>query len=333
MVNYNRATGSSGTMQIRDLGVTVEFWLNSNNGTTWSDHIPWSGTVNGASVGGSYNYPAGAGWRKLGGWNVYTNQNVTFNLGNTGTSGFGGPTSFTVFIQRATVPPAPNAVVLSDITSTSLHAVFSGNGDGGSAIYIWQIGYGTDPAGPISFINDFDTDIFGLTPGTTYYFWARGQNAQGYGNWSVRSQATTLRVPDAPSSPTLTNVTQVSATAAFTPNADGGSAFTGFRVGWGTSESAPTSFSSFQSGSPINLTGLSPGTKYYFFTQARNAIGNSPWSAPTIAWTIAGAYVTVVEGPPAGPVVKKAIPWVKDGGVWKIARPWSRVAGVWKETS
>lgn len=333
MVDYTRATGTSGTMMIRDTGVAVQFWLNSNNSTTWSDHIPWSGTINGGGVGGSFNYPKNGGWKQVYSANVWTNQNVTFNLGNTGTSGFGGPTSFTVFIQRATVPPAPNAPVISNIGSTSLHVNFSGNGDGGSPIYIWQIGYGTDPNTPVSFINDFDTDIFGLTSGQTYYFWARGQNAQGYGNWSVRSQATTLRVPDAPSSPTLTNITQKTATATFSLNGDGGSVFSGVRMGWGTSASAPTSFSSFQAETPINLTGLNPGTKYYFFSQAKNAVGNSPWSAPTIAWTIAGAYVTVVEGSPAAPVVKKAIPWVKSGDVWKVARPWARVAGVWKETS
>lgn len=331
MTDYTRATGSTGTMMIRDLGVAVQFWINANSSTTWSDHIPWSGTINGGGVGGSYNYPKGSGWRMIYSANVWTNQNVTFNLGNTGTSGFGGPTSFTVFILRATVPPAPNAPVLSSITSTSMHVNFSGNGDGGSTIFVWQIGWGTDPGGPTSFINTFDADVTGLTPGQTYYFWARGQNAQGYGNWSVRSQATTLRSPDAPSSPVLSGVTQTTASVAFTPNFDGGSAATGYRIGWGTSPSVPTSFTSFSLTNPVNLTGLPPGEKLYFFTQARNAIGDSVWSAPTLVWMIAGAFVTVIET--GAPVVKRAVPYVRHGGVWKVARPWGRVAGVWKETT
>src|ERR1700742_5260417 len=93
MTDYTRSTGNSGTMMIRDTGSTIEFWINANNSTTWSDHIPWSGTVNGASVGGSWYYHPNSGWNRVGAWSVSTSQNVQFNLGNTGTSGFGGPTT------------------------------------------------------------------------------------------------------------------------------------------------------------------------------------------------------------------------------------------------
>jgi hypothetical protein len=313
-------------MMIRDLGYNVEFWINSNNSSTWSDHIPWNGTVNGASVGGSYNYPAGAGWRRVGVWGVGYNQTVHFNLGNTGTSGFGGPTNFSAFIQRATVPPAPNAPVLSSITSTGMHVNFEGNGDGGSVIYIWQTAWGTDPDGSVvTYVNDFDFDLTGLTPGTTYYFWARGQNAQGYGEWSTRSQATTLRVPDAPSSPVISDLTQVSAVATWTPNFDGGTAITAFQVGYSTTDSSPTT--SVTATSPKTLTGLSPGVTYYFRTRAQNAIGWGPWSPATVAKTIAGARVKV------GAVWKDAIPYVRAGGTWQVARPWVRSAGEWKQTT
>lgn len=331
MTDYTRSTGSSATMMIRDTGTTIEFWITAGNPTTWTDHLPWSGTVNGVSVGGSYNYQPNVGWRRLGVWGVSTNQNVTFSIGNSGTSGFGGPTTLgPQFILRATVPPAPNPVVLTAITSTQMHANFSGNGDGGSSIFIWQIGYGTSPDAPTSFIDTYDSDVTGLSAGVTYYFWARGQNAQGYGPWSVRSQATTLRAPDAPSSPTMSNITQVSATASFTANFDGGSPITDYRVGWSLTDDAPTDTTTFQAGSPINLTDLDPGEKYYFFTQARNAIGDSVWSAPTMAMMIAGAYVTVIEG--GLPVVKRAVPYVRVSGVWKVARSIGRIAGVWKET-
>jgi len=325
VTDYIWGTGSSGSMMIRDTGGNVEFWINSNNSSTWSDHIPWSGTVNGTGVSGSYSYPAGAGWRRLGVWYVGTNQNVTFNLGNTGTSGFGGPSSHTVFIQRATVPPAPNAVVLSNISSTGMDAVFSGNGDGGSGIYIWQIGYGTEPDGPTAYINTFSTHISGLTPGATYYFWARGQNAQGFGPWSVRSSATTLRVPDAPSAPVVSYIDQVSAIATITVNGDGGATITAYQLGWGLSSTTPTSTHT----GPLSqiISGLLPGKVYYFFGRVQNSVGFSPWSTATAAKTIAGARVKVSG------VWKDAIPYVRVGGVWKVARPWGRVAGVWKETT
>jgi hypothetical protein len=312
-------------MMLRDTGSTVEFWINSFNGTTWSDHIPWSGTVNGTGVGGSYNYPAGAGWRRLGYWLVTYNQNVTFNLGNTGTSGFGGPSSHTQFILRATVPPAPNAPVLTSITATTIAVNWSGNGDGGSAVDVWQTGWGTDPAGPTSYVNNFSYVQSGLTKGTTYYFWSRGHNAQGYGPWSIRSQATTLREPDAPSAPVISDLAQESAIATWTPNFDGGTAITGYQVGYSTTDVSPTT--TVSATSPKTLTGLSPGVTYYFRTRAQNTVGWGPWSSATVAKTIAGARVKV------GGVWKDAIPYVRVSGVWKLARPWVRVAGEWKQTT
>lgn len=325
MTDWTKPTGSSGTMMVRDTGTTVEFWINANNDSTWSDHIPWSGTVNDTGVSGSYSYPSGGGWRRVGVWTVSYNQNVTFKLGSTGTSGFGGPTTLgPIFISRATIPPAPGPVRLDGITSTSMHAVFTGNGDGGSVIFVWQIGYGTDPNGPTSFVSTNDAVISGLAPGTTYYFWARGNNAQGWGPWSTRSQATTLRVPDAPSAPVASKVDQISATLTFTPNGNGGANITAYEIGYALTSSAPTT--TVSATSPKTVTGLSPGQKYYFWVRAANSVGWSPWSASTVVTLIAGAYINV------GGVWKRAIPYVKVGTTWKVARAWGRVAGTWRET-
>jgi hypothetical protein len=73
-----------------------------------------------------------------------------------------------------------------------VHAVFTGNGDGGSVVLEWQIGYGTDPTTPQLSASGYNMDIAGLSPGSKYYFWSRGRNKYGWGAYSVRSEATLI---------------------------------------------------------------------------------------------------------------------------------------------
>src|SRR6188508_2420493 len=141
MVDYTKPTGNSGTMLIRDDGFIVEFWLNSNNSTTFNHQLPWSMIINGVSSGNLYyDYPAGAGWRRLAQQVPSGSQYVTFKLGSTGTSGFGGPTTFTQWINRASVPPAPTTPTLSEITPTSMKAIFWSQGTGVGTFYRWELG-------------------------------------------------------------------------------------------------------------------------------------------------------------------------------------------------
>lgn len=332
MTDYTRGTGNSATMMIRDLwspgngNYGVEFWLNSNNSSTYAHQLPYSYTVNGSTTSGTFNYNAGAGWQRVASANQWNSGFVTFHIGNTGTSGFGGPTDHTVWLNRATVPSAPSVCTLTNITSTSIDVSFTDGSDNGATIDARYIYYGRDPSNHEWIVSsDGSTTITGLDPGTTYYFWARTHNSVGDSNWGPRSNATTLRVPDAPSSPAISAITQVSCTATFEPNGDGGAAITAYQVGYGTSSSAPTT--TVSGASPKAITGLSPATTYYFWTRAQNSVGWSAWSASSTARTIAGARVKV------GAVWKEAVPYVRVGGVWKLARPWARVGGVWKETN
>lgn len=99
-------------------------------------------------------------------------------------------------------PRAPTAPSLSAIGQTSLKASAYSDGDGGSPITAYEIGYGTDPdypeemvMGSFSRIRSWyllNATLTGLTPGQRHYVWGRCWNMYGFSDWSDRSSATTL---------------------------------------------------------------------------------------------------------------------------------------------
>lgn len=178
---------------IRDSGTTVEFWINSGNTSTFDDALPWAYIVNGVtSSWQSFRYNANAGWQKLGSWSVTTNQTVTFKLDSTGTSGFGGPTTFAHAITRATVPSPPGQPVLSNITLDTITVSWTPPANGGSTITGYTLGYGTDSsAATVQTPAASPFVVINLMMNTLYYFWVRATNAVGSGGWSKPASATT----------------------------------------------------------------------------------------------------------------------------------------------
>jgi hypothetical protein len=330
MTDYQRGTGSSGTMMIRDTGTVVEFWLNSNNSSTWNAALPWGWTVNGSTGSSTFNYQPGAGWKKLGSFNVGTTQTVTFRIGDTGTSGFGGPTSFSVGISRGGVPGVTGPPTFSSITQNSVVVTFVDGSNGGSPIDNHQIIWGTSPV-----LEEFtdnagftgSVNVTGLETATTYYFWGRTHNVHGWGPWSARSQVRTAGVPEAPSNPVLSEISPTSMKVTYSLNGNGGAPFTAFQIAWSTdSGDDPTTATTTFSPSPATILGLTPGTIYYVWVRAANVYGWGPWAGPSSAPTVSGARIKV------GSVEKFGIPFVKDGGVWKHAIPYVKSVGEWKGT-
>lgn len=229
----------------------------------------------------------------------------------------------------ATVPPAPNQFKITAYTNTTMSGDANSNGDGGSAILQWQVGWSLNPSNffipNLADLNSFGGRVItGLDQGATYYFWNRLRNAVGWSNWSPRNQVTLRDVPDPPAAPIFQLKAQDSIRAIVNPNYDGDSPLTGFQLGYGLVNTAPQ-IVSFGASHAFDLSGLSPGQTYYFWGKATNTYGSSAYSARSSATLIAGAWVK------DGGVWKRAVPYVRNGGIWKLARPWGQQFGIWTE--
>ena len=197
------ATGTGGTMYIRDHGSTIEFHLTQSNNITYVGSSTWSGTVNGVSVGGSWSWPAGQDGALIASYTVTTSQTVTFAIAATGTSGFGGPTSHSRAISRSAAPAVPTALAFSLIDHVSAKATWTrGSMNGGTfandQIQVSsksQTGTGDFTGTPIEITASPTTAYYtmtGLLPGVKYYVHVRTKNSVGYGPWTAVATFTTL---------------------------------------------------------------------------------------------------------------------------------------------
>lgn len=284
MTDYTTPTGTGGTMLIRDNGWTVDYFIKAGSTQTFANGKGWSAT---GTAGGTFNYPSGANWLLLGTATITTSQNVTLHIDATGTSGLGGPTDFTVYIGRATVPTPPTGLAWSNVGSTTAQINFSGSSsDGGSGIDYYLVRYGTSNPPENGGYTEFSTGTganprTGLTPGTTYYARVYAHNAVGYSSPSAVQAVTTLDVPSVPTSVSAALLT-IGATSTVrvnygAPSSNGGSAVTGYDVRWGTTN-PPTGSPVADSASPYDVAGLAAGSTQYFQVRANNAIGAGAWS-------------------------------------------------------
>ena len=327
MVDYDKASGL-GTLRIRDLGSNIEFWAKPYYSDFWWDNLHFTSTTT-ASTNNHYVDFSGNSWVKVTTRTVSTSQTVTFKLVTaTGTSSLGGPTTHSVYIDRATVPPAPDAPTVSNKTDTTMTVAFTNNGNGGDALDNWAIALSTTTTPSTTYYvgSDQRQDFTGLVPGQLYYMWSRVHNSKGWSGWSARTHTQMLRVPFAPTNLSLSNVEQQSLDMSFTDGNNGGAAVTSRQIAYNTSNTL-TGATIISSDGSTHISGLLPGRRYYFWARTNNIIGNGNWSSAITTELIAGATITV------GGVVKRAVPWVNDGGVWKVARPWVKAAGFWIEST
>lgn len=327
MVDYTKSTGSTGTMMIRDTGTRVEMWLKAGS-ATYNHNLQWGFTINGLTDNNrSFDFQSGGAWQKLGSWVVNTTQNVVFRLEDSGTAGLGGPTTLSHVIDRSTVPDAPSKPTLVSSTNTSVTVVFTDGGNGGEAIDGRQHGISLSTGNPTAIRDAPRQFTWGaLEPGTRYYFRARTHNVNGWSAWSGYNSYVTLDVPTT-NVPTLSNITQTSVHVKYTDGDDHGAPPLERQVGWSASSTGNPTATKNAPGGEADVSGLVPGTVYYFRSRNRNSVGWGPWSAARSTKTTPGAFVKV------GGVWRPAVPYVKVGGVWKVSRPWARIFGFWEESS
>lgn len=195
MTEYVKTSGTTGQMKITDLGSVVEFWFRAGYSNDHWDPLQFNVTANGStSATINVDYNTGRPWVKVATRTVTSSQTVTFRLlTKTGTSGMGGPTTFSVSLSRGGVPASPTAVMFSEITFTSVLTRFFSGADNGYPIDAHQIARNTvnSVSGATIIFSSGTTRWTTLVPGTVYYFWARSHNAKGWGPWSpVRSTRT-----------------------------------------------------------------------------------------------------------------------------------------------
>lgn len=181
-------------------------------------------------------------------------------------------------------------------------------------------------------VDTTQTIVFGISP--TY--------TMPIGGPSKFSQLINRTRPTPPSQFHLYNVKSTSVapymSGPFTFGATGSSGVTTYyarldptglewEIGYGTNPATPEftiAYAGIQSTNAI--TGLIPGTTYYFWARGRNEVGWGVYSTRVSVKTTPVARV-MIDG-----VWQEAIPYVKIGGVWEHALPWVKNAGTWKET-
>jgi hypothetical protein len=319
--------GGNVTMRIVDTGYNVEFWILTDQ-YTYNHQQQWAWSDSGVMT---FDMNNRGSWQRVGYVGIGNSRNVGWTIYN---SGLGFPTStISMYVSRATVPPAPSPVSYSLLTNTSVRTTFSGRGDGGSPIREWQLAFGGDPNGANNFIGSNGiNDLSGFAPGITYYFWARGRNDLGWSAWSARTQVTMQNVPGAPTSVVLSNILQNSIHASYRQTSNGGVLVDQWELAYGTDPNVPQVQLVGGAGTPqmsgeVDLTNLDPGKTYYFWARGHNRWGWGPYSARTQAQLVAGALI------PVNGVMRRAVPYVNVAGVWKLARPWGKSGGTWRSAS
>lgn len=201
MVDYTRATGSAGTLIIRDDGTNIRFLIRCNDSATniGSPGATWSGAAGGARSG-RFTWAPGGGERLIAGpFPVTTSQTVSFGIGATGTSGLGGPTSFSQAIKRA-LPGAPSGLAITRVSDSQQRLNWTRNATYTSVVIQRTYSTGVSWSGwqqvGVASGNAYTFTDTTTAPNRYYVYRVAGRTAAGQSAWSGQSDIYTM--PAAP---------------------------------------------------------------------------------------------------------------------------------------
>jgi len=185
---------------------------------------------------------------------------------------------------------------LTDLgTSTPTVQIYWGTSDGGASAGGWDTSSNLGTQGATG---EFFSDVSGLLPNTTYFFRAYGSNTQG-DDWASSSE--TFTTPAA--LPSVQNVAAsdiigTSATIGATVTSTGGD-IPSLVIHYGDNDAGSGTWDAqldlgLQSGTASgDISGLTPGTTYYYRAEATNSAGSS-WSATSTSFNTTPVFPPMV---------------------------------------
>jgi len=222
-------------------------------------------------------------------------------------AGFGPWSSTLTFTTGTTIPGTPDAPTINSYDYTSVSLVWDEPADtGGSPIASYSVQASTSSgftSGVMtSTASSTSTTVTGLAASTTYFFRVAATNADSTSAYSDAVLQATLAAaaPAAPAAPTFSGVGGTSLTVNWTAPSGNGSAITGYTVQYSTSATftVHATIGGLSSAArSASVTGLAPGTLYYFRVLATNALGTTTGAN---ASTTTG---TTTPSAPAAPTV------------------------------